>query len=83
VSEGERYSPLMRVIGAILEGTTSLHASTSLPPKTCQFFIHGVFLPDSRLSARFFLLLCRSPWVLESLNKIDDLTARSKNIIGG
>jgi hypothetical protein len=54
------------------------------PLNLANFWIHGVFLPESTNSSDSLLSACSVArrWLLESLNKIDDLTARSKNIIG-
>jgi hypothetical protein len=53
------------------------------PSKLANVWIHGAFLLELTNSSDPVLSACfvARRWLLESLNKIDDLTARSKNII--
>jgi hypothetical protein len=54
------------------------------PPHLARFWIHGVFLPEpthSSASVTFACSIARR-WLLESINQLDDLTTRIKNIIG-
>jgi hypothetical protein len=54
------------------------HYSTS-PPQLASFWLHGVFLPESTMQSDALLYACSIArrWLLESLNHIDDLTARA------
>jgi hypothetical protein len=54
------------------------------PPVITSFWIHGVFLRESTSLPDSLLSTCyvARRWLLESMNEIDDFTARSKNIVG-
>jgi hypothetical protein len=55
-----------------------------LLPRLANFWLHGVFLPDSTSPSQSLLSACSIArrWLLESLNRIDDLLVRVKHIIG-
>jgi hypothetical protein len=55
-----------------------------LPPHLATLWLHGIFLPDSTHPSESVTSACSVAhrWLLESLNHIDDLPTRVKNIIG-
>jgi hypothetical protein len=61
---------------------TSQYSAT--PSHLARFWIHGIFSPESTHSSNPIpsAYSVARPWLLESLNSLDDLTNRVKNIIG-
>jgi hypothetical protein len=58
--------------------------NSTTPSHLARFWIHGVFLPESTHSSTSVLSACSAArrWLLESINRLDDLPTRVKNTIG-